>query len=509
MGFLGDGINDAPALRAADVGISVDTAVDIAKESADVILLEKDLLVLEEGVLEGRKVFANILKYIRMGASSNFGNMFSVVGASIFLPFVPMAPIQILTNNLLYDFSQVPIPTDDVDPEQIAKPRPVVDERDLSVHPVHRPVQLGLRLHHLFHHALCLRVLGSGPGVAVPDWLVRRVVADTDFDHPRHPHKPDSFLAELGQLAADRDHGRHHAPRRLVALLAHRSGVRLHSVAAALLASPRLDTALLCPAHSGSEDLALSAGLGLGIARQGAVVFRLVVGRLRLNWLQSRAKGHWRGAVILIAPLEAASFLRLPAVRRLSQREEHHLLAGRPTGTAAMLQLARVRHTHLEAHWGKGRRDTPARKLPEAANRPSGEKARPLDLRILTNRHSSAPLDKSRKCTLSSSWLVSNRRPSELRARAVGSSFQSLPRVTLRIASPLPASQTRNMRSLAQAATCLLPFKKAAPQTTSSQPSKRRICLPVSAFHNRTVLSELKERICRPSGEKRPVQPVQ
>jgi Mg2+-importing ATPase len=123
VGFLGDGINDSPALKVADVGISVDTAVDIAKESADIILLEKSLLVLQEGVTEGRKVFANITKYIKMGASSNFGNMFSVLGASIFLPFLPMAPIQVLTNNLLYDFSQTTIPTDNVDEEYLASPR--------------------------------------------------------------------------------------------------------------------------------------------------------------------------------------------------------------------------------------------------------------------------------------------------------------------------------------------------------------------------------------------------
>ncbi len=124
VGFMGDGINDAPALRTADVGISVDTAVDIAKESADMILLEKSLMVLESGVIEGRKVFVNIRKYVRMGASSNFGNMFSMLGASIFVPFLPMSPIQILANNLLYDISQTAIPTDNVDAEQIEKPQP-------------------------------------------------------------------------------------------------------------------------------------------------------------------------------------------------------------------------------------------------------------------------------------------------------------------------------------------------------------------------------------------------
>ncbi len=123
VGFMGDGINDAAAMRAADVGISVDTAVDIAKESANIILLEKDLMVLEEGVIEGRKIYANIIKYIKMTASSNFGNMFSVLAASAFLPFLPMLPIQILVLNLIYDFSCIAIPWDNVDRDFLQKPR--------------------------------------------------------------------------------------------------------------------------------------------------------------------------------------------------------------------------------------------------------------------------------------------------------------------------------------------------------------------------------------------------
>ncbi len=123
VGYMGDGINDAPPLHQADVGISVDSAVDIAKETADIILLKKDLMVLEEGVVEGRRTFGNIVKYIKMAASGNFGNMISIIVASIFLPFLPMLPVQILTQNLLCDFSQMGMPFDSVDHEYLAKPR--------------------------------------------------------------------------------------------------------------------------------------------------------------------------------------------------------------------------------------------------------------------------------------------------------------------------------------------------------------------------------------------------
>ena len=123
VGYMGDGINDAPSLHSADVGLSVDSAVDVAKAAADIIMLKQDLNVLHAGVLEGRRTFGNIMKYIMMGTSSNFGNMFSMAGAALFLPFLPMLPTQILLNNILYDISEIPIPLDEVDAEETAKPR--------------------------------------------------------------------------------------------------------------------------------------------------------------------------------------------------------------------------------------------------------------------------------------------------------------------------------------------------------------------------------------------------
>ena len=123
VGYMGDGINDTPSMKVADVSISVVNAVDIAKETADIILLKNDLRVISDGVIEGRKTFGNTMKYIQMAISSNFGNMFSAAAASLFLPFLPMLPIQILLNNLLYDFSQLTIPMDNVDADYVKRPQ--------------------------------------------------------------------------------------------------------------------------------------------------------------------------------------------------------------------------------------------------------------------------------------------------------------------------------------------------------------------------------------------------
>ena len=144
VGYIGDGINDAPSLHTADVGISVMNGVDVAKDAAKIILLEKDLAVLNDGIIEGRRCFANIMKYIVMGTSSNFGNMFSMAAASVFLPFLPMLPTQILLNNFLYDVSQISIPTDNVDPALLQSAKAMADCIHSPVHDDHRAHQLDL-----------------------------------------------------------------------------------------------------------------------------------------------------------------------------------------------------------------------------------------------------------------------------------------------------------------------------------------------------------------------------
>ena len=246
VGFMGDGINDAPAMKAADVGISVDSAVDVAKEAADIVLLEKSLLVLEEGIMEGRKVFANIVKYIRMGASSNFGNMFSVVGASYLLPFLPMQPVQILTNNLLYDFSQTGIPTDNVDAELITRPLKWnignIKRFMVFIGPISSIFDYAtFALMWFFFHCSAFLDPATGAdakriaGEALSDRMVRGVLADPDIDRSYHQDAADTVLRKSRLPAHDPDNPCHHGHRVLVAVLAFRGRFGDGSTARGLL----------------------------------------------------------------------------------------------------------------------------------------------------------------------------------------------------------------------------------------------------------------------------------
>ncbi len=261
VGFLGDGINDAPALKAADVGISVNSAVDIAKESSDIILLETSLLVLEKGVVEGRRVFGNVVKYIKMAASSSFGNMFSVVGASAFLPFVPMLPIQVLINNLLYDVSQTAIPSDRVDADWLSRPR------KWTISDIRRFILFIGPISSIFDYLtfwiMLARVSCTAESRAVSHRMVRGVAVHADADHSHHPDQQDSVPAEPGELAADRRVGSDPGDRNVAHRVAPGADAGVCRAAEALLATARGDAVGVHVAHASGKELVPLALWGL------------------------------------------------------------------------------------------------------------------------------------------------------------------------------------------------------------------------------------------------------
>ena len=231
VAFLGDGVNDALALHAADVGISVDTAADVAKDAADVVLLEKELGVLAAGVAEGRRIFANTIKYVLMGTSSNFGNMFSAAAASAVLTFLPMLPSQILLNNLLYDSSQLAIPTDRADAEQLHAPShwniAFIRRFMLTFGPISS-------LFDFLTFGLMLGVLHAGPVEFRTGWFVESL-ATQNVDHLRDPHPPGAVLSQQARTRVDvfRLRGRRHRRRHHAVTAVSQPG--FHAVAVAVL----------------------------------------------------------------------------------------------------------------------------------------------------------------------------------------------------------------------------------------------------------------------------------
>ena len=279
LGYMGDGINDAPALRTADVGISVDTAVDVARDAADIILLEKRLDVLHEGVLEGRRSFGNIMKYVLMGTSSNFGNMLSMAAASMFLPFLPMLPLQILLNNFLYDLAQVPIPSDRVDATYTLKPKrwnvAFIRRFMLLIGPLSS-------VYDFLTFAVMLKVFHADATLFRTGWFVESLATQTlvifvirTAGRPWASRPSAASRLERGRLRPD---GRCHS--------VHAAGAvaRLHAAAAAVLRHPGADGRDVPRTRRDRQALVLPPVRDLRAQRQAAScqVAELSASRFRL-----------------------------------------------------------------------------------------------------------------------------------------------------------------------------------------------------------------------------------
>ena len=262
VGYLGDGINDAPSLHSADWAYRWISAVDVAKEAADMILLDQDLHVLHDGVLEGRRTFANIMKYIMMGTSSNFGNMFSMAGAALFLPFLPMLPTQILLNNILYDISEVPIPLDEVDAEDVRSPQVLDMSFIRNFMLVIGPISSAFDFL-TFYVLLAV----SGRTGDVPERLVCRITVDPSLGHLHYPHPGQSFQKPRAPRLS-RDLPRYRGDGRVTALYPFGTVFRVCSATRPILSHTNGDGGCLsgnCRGRQerflplGSEDLAVQS----------------------------------------------------------------------------------------------------------------------------------------------------------------------------------------------------------------------------------------------------------